>query len=218
VRKVKGARPYDGRSRQEQARSTRERVIEVARSAFLEKGYGATTVLAIAEGAGVSVETIYKGFGGKAGLVRAIHEHGLEGGGPTPAERRWDDMSASEPDARALVDQWGAFVAEVSPLVSPILLLVRSAAAAEPELASLLREIDEARLSRMKKNARVLRRRGFLREGVSVEAAAEIMWAYAAPELYDLLVVRRGWSPAELGTFVGEALKGALLPPRPRRP
>jgi AcrR family transcriptional regulator len=188
-------------------------VIDVARSEFLEKGYAATTILGIAQRAGVSVETVYKAFRGKAGLVRAIHQRGLEGRGATPAETRSDAMSADETDPRSLIDRWGAFVAEVSPLVSPILLLVRSAAVTEPELASLVREIDEARLTRMTTNARVLARRRFLRKGVSVEQAAEIMWAYTSPDLYDLLVVRRHWSSEALGAFVAEGLKAALLPP-----
>jgi len=211
VHKVKRSRRYEGRGRQEQARSTRERVVDVARAEFLEKGYAATTIVGIAQRAGVSVETVYKGFGGKAGLVRAIHERGLEGRGSTPAETRSDAMSASETDPRSIVDRWGGFVAEVSPLVSPILLLVRSAAATDPKLASLLREIDEARLTRMAENARMLRRRGFLRKGVSVDRAAEVMWAYTSPDLYDLLVVRRGWSPGTLGAFIAEGLAAALL-------
>jgi AcrR family transcriptional regulator len=212
VSEVKGARTYDGRGRQERARLTRERAIDVARAVFLEKGYGATTIAAIAEQAGVSVETIYKAFGGKPGLIRAIHERGLEGRGAVPAESRSDSTSSSERDPNAIIDKWGALVAEVSPLAAPILLLVRTAAAADDELSSLFREIDEARLSRMKRNAAVLKRRGFLRKGVTVDTAAEIMWAYTAPELYDLLVIRRGWSPEELGAFVAAALKAALLP------
>lgn len=209
--RVKKVRTYDASGRQEQARESRQRVIDVARASFLERGYGGTTIAAIAEAAGVSVETIYKGFGGKPGLVRAIHERGLEGDGSTPAERRSDAISASEEDPRTIVRAWGRLMAEVSPRVSPILLLVRAAAQAEPELASLLREIDERRLARMKQNARALARRGFLRKGVSVGEAAEIMWAYTSPELYDLFVVRRKWTPAKLGAFAAGALAASLL-------
>jgi AcrR family transcriptional regulator len=46
-----------------------------------------TTVRAIAAAAGVSADTIYKSFGVKPGLIRAIHDHALEGKGPIPAER-----------------------------------------------------------------------------------------------------------------------------------
>jgi AcrR family transcriptional regulator len=208
---VKKSRTYDARNRLEQARRSREAVLDVARSAFMKDGYANTTIAAIARTAGVSVETVYKSFGGKAGLVRALYERGLAGRGPRPAPDRSDAMSAREPDGRAIVRNWGVLMAEVSPLVSPILLLVRSAAEADAELASLLRESDELRLTRMRQNAGVLAERGFLREGVTVEKAAEVMWTYTAPELYELLVVRRGWTPEELGAFAARALEAALL-------
>jgi AcrR family transcriptional regulator len=210
--RVKNVRGYDASGRLEQAHRSREAIVEVARRAFLERGYAATTIGAVARGAGVSVETVYKGFGGKAGLVRALYERGLAGRGDTPATERSDAMSARESDPHAIVRAWGTFIAEVSPLVSPILLLVRAAAATDAELAALLRDSDDQRLARMRQNARKLAERGFLRKGTTVERAAEIMWGYASAELYDLFVLRRGWSPEQLGEFVADALAAALLP------
>jgi len=211
--RVKKNRPYDARGRVERARRSRETILETARAAFLAHGYEATTIAAVAESAGVSVETIYKAFGGKAGLVRAIFQRGLEGVGETPAEERSDAMSARENDPRDIVRKWGALAAEVAPLVSPILLLVRSAAATDRELADLLRESDEQRLARMQQNARVLAKRGFLRADVSVAAAAELMWAYTSPELYDLYVVRRGYSPKRFGELTANVFARGLLSP-----
>ena len=193
-------------------------IIEVARRAFLARGYAATTINSVALEAGVSVETIYKGFGGKSGLVRAIYRRGLAGRGDKPAPERSDAMSAREVDPRAIIRHWGALTAEVSPLVSPILLLVRSAATADPELAELLRESDDQRLARMRQNARMLADRRFLRKGVTVERSAEIMWAYTSPEFYDLLVVGRGWTPDRFGEFVASALAAALLPAQKSKP
>jgi hypothetical protein len=65
----------------------------------------------------------------------------------------------------------------------------------------------------MRHNAAVLGERGFLRADVSVDAAGDIMWACTSPELYELLVLRRGWSSTQFGDFVGRTLEGALLPP-----
>jgi hypothetical protein len=101
---------------------------------------------------------------------------------------------------------------EVAPRVAPILLLVRDAAA-DPEMARLQAELDEQRLTRMTHNAQTLARRGDLREGVSAEHAAELLWTYTAPELYELLVRKRGWTPQRFGDFVANALIAALLPP-----
>lgn len=208
--KVKRRR-YDARGRREKAESTRTRVLDVARAAFLANGYAATTLQEIASSADVSVETIHKAFGGKAGLVRALWARSLEGRGATPAPRRSDAMSAREEDGGAIVRGWGVLMAEVSPLVSPIVLLARAAAASDPALAQVVEESDAQRLERMRANARRLKDRGFLRKGVSVERAADIMWAWTSEQTYELFVVRRGWSPKELGTYVGEMMVSALL-------
>src|ERR1700682_5875253 len=93
---VKSPRRYDSRRRQQQARLSRKAVLETAQRLFLTRGYAATTIAAIADNADVAVETIYKAFGGKPGLVRAIWEQGLAGAGPVPAEQRSDDMRALE--------------------------------------------------------------------------------------------------------------------------
>ena len=52
----------------------------------------------------------------------------------------------SEPDPRAIIRGWGALTTEVAPRVAPILLLIRDAAAADPEMATLLAEMDDQRL------------------------------------------------------------------------
>jgi AcrR family transcriptional regulator len=210
---VKPRRRYDSARRAEQARQTRAAVIEAARLLFLRGGFAATTVAAIAAEAHVSVETIYKTFGGKAGLVRAVCEVALAGAGPVPAETRSDKLQLHEPDPRRIIRGWGELTVEVAPRIAPIMLLVRSAATADPEMAGLLAEIDAARLSRMTSNARNLGAAGHLRDDITVEEAGEVMWTYSSPELYELLVVTRGWLPERYGAFIAEAMIAALLPP-----
>src|SRR5450755_3477292 len=125
---VKPPRRYDSRRRQQQALRSRLDVLESARLLFLTRGYAATTIAEIADTADVSVEMIYKAFGGKPGLVRAIWEHGLAGVGPVPAEQRSDEMRALETDPRKIIQNWGILTSEVAPRVAPILLLIRTAA------------------------------------------------------------------------------------------
>lgn len=209
---VKPRRLYDSSRRRQQARRSHALVLDVARRLFLAAGYPATTLASIAEAADVSVETIHKAFGGKRGLVRAIWEQGLEGSGPIPAERRSDEMQVLEPDPRRVMRNWGAFTTELAPRAAPILLLIRSAAASDPEMASLLEEVAQARLDRMERNARRLLDRGHVREGVSLEEARDVLWIYSSPELYELLVLRRGWPLERYGRFVADGMIAALLP------
>jgi len=108
---VKSTRHYDSPVRRAQALKTQEAVLDAAHSRFLDTGYAATTIATIAREAGVSVDTIYKTFGGKAGLVRAIYERGLAGRGPAPAYQRSDEMRARETDPRVIMREWGALTA-----------------------------------------------------------------------------------------------------------
>jgi AcrR family transcriptional regulator len=212
---VKPRRRYDSARRAEQARQTRNAIIETARQLFLRDGFAGTTIAAIAAEARVSVETIYKAFGGKPGLVRAICTAALAGEGTVPAETRSDQLQLHEPDPRKIIRGWGELTVEVAPRISPIMLLVRSAAAADPEMAGLLAEVDAARLSRMTANASNLAAAGHLSPDITIEQAGEVMWMYSSPELYELLVLKRGWPSGRYGAFIAEAMIAALLPPEP---
>ncbi|MDQ3972891.1 MAG: TetR/AcrR family transcriptional regulator [Actinomycetota bacterium] len=217
MERVKSKRRYDASGRREQARRNREAVLNAAERQFLARGYAATTIAAIAGEAGVSVETIYKGFGGKSGLVRALYQRGLTGRGPIPAYQRSDEMRAQEGDPRTIMCKWGLLTAEVASVVSPIRLLMRSAAATDPEMAALLNASDADRLQRMRHHARFLQERGYLRGGVTVSAATDVLWTCSSVELYELLVLRRGWSLPRFAQFVTDLMIAQLLPDRSER-
>ncbi len=208
---VKPKRRYDSQRRQEQAQRTRTRVVEAAEQRFLRDGYAATTVASIAADAGVSADTIYKGFGGKPGLVRAVRDRALLGAGPVPAETRSDALQLSGASGREIIDGWGALTAEVAPRGAPIMLLMREAAASDSEAAALLDEMNADRLRRMTDNARRLHATGDVRRGLTVKDIADILWTYSSQELYELLVMQRGWSLRRYGRFVAEAMSAALL-------
>ena len=210
---VKATRRYESPRRAEQARQTRAAVTDAAKRLFLRDGFAATTVAAVAAEARVSVETIYKGFGGKPGLVRAICENELAGGDQRTRQ------PLTEPDPRTIIRGWGSLSAGVAPRVAPILLLLRAAAATDPAMAELQAEMDAGRLQRMTRNAIHLAEAGHLRDGLTAQHAAEIMWAYTSPELYEMLVLARGWPLQHYGDFIADAVTAALLPPAaPARP
>jgi AcrR family transcriptional regulator len=211
--KVKRARRYDSAGRREAAQRRRTAIIEAAGRLFVREGFAGTTIARIARDARVSEETVYKAFGNKIALVRAIRDKALAGDGPVHAERRSDRMQTTEHDPREIVRRWGVLTMEVAPRVAPMLLLVREAAASDPELARLQEEMDAARLTRMTHNARTLLDAGHLRKGVTLETAADVLWTYSSPELYELLVIRRGWSIERYGRFVADSMIAALLRP-----
>lgn len=205
-------RTYDASRRRQAAEASRRTILARARGLFLLQGFGATTIAEIAASSGVSAESIYKNFGGKAGLVRALHEQSLLGKGGPPAEQRSDLAQEATDDPRALMEQFGRFTAEVSPLAAPISLLIRDAAATgDADMASLMKDVDDARHRRMLHNARQLVARGLLRPGMSPEEAADIMFACTTPELFESLVLKRGWSAGQYGRFIASTLTANLL-------
>jgi AcrR family transcriptional regulator len=208
---VKQKRRYDASRRLATARRRREQMLDAAEARFLAQGFGATTVSEIAEDAGVALDTVYKAFGGKAGLVRAIRDRALAGEGAIPAERRSDALHTQQLDGRAIISAWGGFLAELAPRGAPIMLLIRDAAAHDPEAKVLLEETDDDRRRRMAQNARRLRDGGHLRRGVSVAQATDVLWTYSAAEFYELLVLRRGWSVKRYAAFAADAMIAALL-------
>ncbi len=209
---VKPKRRYDASGRQAQARRNRQAILDAAQRQFLHGGYAATTIAAIAREAGVSVETIYKAFGGKAGLVRAIYQRGLTGREPVPAFQRADAMRERETDPRTIMRNWGALTSEVSSAVSPILRLVRSAAASDPDMAALLAANNDTREQRARHHARFLQQRGYLRQGGTLAQATDILWTCTSDELYDLLVLQRGWSLPRFARFLADYMIATLLP------
>ena len=72
-------RAYNAERRREAAHRNRAAVLEACRDLLFRDGYQATTIRAVAERAGVSTETVYKTFGGKPGLVKALWDVTLAG-------------------------------------------------------------------------------------------------------------------------------------------
>jgi AcrR family transcriptional regulator len=208
---VKRRRRYDATSRRARAFHKQKAIVDAAERLFLRDGFQATTIPAVAAEAGVSQETIYKAFGSKTGLVRAIRERGLAGEGPVHAERRSNALQKEERDPRRVIEGWGRLTTEVAPKVMPILLLVAAGATTDAEMARLRQELDLARLTRMRRNARRLAHAGHLRAGMRPSQAADLLWACSSPELYDLLVRRRGWALPRYARFIVDVMIAGLL-------
>src|SRR3954471_15425884 len=160
-------RRYDSSRRTAQARQNRAAVLQAARQCFLDRGYAGTTLAEVAADAGVSVETIYKAFSNKAGLLKALFDTSVAGDDEaTPMEDR--DLIrgiVEEPDARRKVERYFDHLAVAKPRSAPIQLLARDAAAADTAAADVWRQIRQETLTAMTMFARNLAETGRL--GVS---------------------------------------------------
>jgi AcrR family transcriptional regulator len=210
---VKPRRRYDSSRRQEQARHNRWAVLQAARQLFLEHGFAATTMPAIASAAGVSVQTVYKAFGNKARLAKAVFDVAMAGDDePVPMLQRASLARArDEPDPRTKLRLYGEFLAEVAPRHVPVQLVIRDAATSDPEARVVWAELQAERLKGMTLFARALHDDGHLRPGISTNEARDVLWTCNSAELFQLLVLERGWPPKRYGRWVADALISALL-------
>jgi AcrR family transcriptional regulator len=206
-------RSYDSSGRQEQARRNRARIIDVALTLFVRDGYAGTTIPAIAGEAGVSVETVYKSFGNKAGLLKAVWDVTLVGDDePIPMDEREEVRSVmAEPDPKRKIELYAYFVPMIVGRVGPLALVIREAASGDPSAAAIETQIEEERLTGMRMFAQHLHDGGHLRSGVAVDMACDVLWTVTSPAMWDLLVLQRGWDAESFSRFIADSAIAVLL-------
>ena len=208
-------RKYDSTSRSEAAKTTRELIISSARAIFLEKGYAAATMPAIAMAAGTALDTVYATVGKKPALFRLLIEMAISGSDRAlPAEER-DYVRAirAETDATLKLRLYAAALGRIQPRLAPLIRILQDAASLDSELEALWETISQRRAGNMRLLAKDLSATGRLRSGLSESKAADIIWSMNSPEFYLLLVEQRGWSLKEYERWLGDAWIQLLLEP-----
>lgn len=111
--------------RQEARKARKNEIEQAALTLLVQKGYSATTMAAVAKAAGASFETLYKWYGDKHGLFRAIVEAN------TAALREMLAISStSVTDPLAALEEFGPKL--ISVLTSDAVVALNRAAAADP--------------------------------------------------------------------------------------
>jgi AcrR family transcriptional regulator len=212
MKKVK-KREYDSSSRKMAASVTRQTIVEAARETFLEKGYAATTMPAIAQAAGVALDTVYATVGKKPALFRLLIETAVSGsdGALPPEEREYVRAIRAETDAVKKLQIYAAALRRIQQQLAPLFRVLQGAAPLDPELGALWQSISERRAANMRVFAADIAATGRLRPTLSVEKTADIIWSLNSPELYLLLVEDRGWSPEEFENWQADAWVRLLL-------
>lgn len=206
-------RTYDAAGRQARSAETRQRIVDAARHLILTNGYRATTIAAVAAEADVSVDTVYELVGRKPVLLRELIEQAISGTdhAVTATERDYVKAMRAEPRPAIKLAIYARAVREVHSRMAPLFLALRDASSTEPEAHRVWEAISQRRAANMRTLVRDLRETGGLRPDVSVEDAADALWAMNSPELYVLLTADRGWSPRRFERWLADALCRLLL-------
>lgn len=208
-------RTYDGTARRRQAEATRARVVEAAAEVFLEHGYAGATIPAVADRAGVALQTVYRAAPGKSGLLAAAVTAAVAGGSARAAvvveERPAIRAIRDEPDPRRQLLLYAHTQPGIWSRVGPLLRVLAAAAESEPDLRALQADQDARRHAGLVSFTRLLHDRRTLRSGLSPERAADIIVTLGSFATYDSLVTAHGWSHHEYERWLADMLQHSLL-------
>jgi AcrR family transcriptional regulator len=214
-------RQYRSTKRAEQVELTRREILASAGTLFRARGYAGVSMPVIAHASGVAVETIYRAFGSKAGLFKAVVDAAVAGGSARaeiPVEERPVIRTLIEdPDPRRQVERYAATQPGIHRRSGPLLRALAGAAASDPELDALWHEIETSRLMGQGRFVGMLASRGALRQGLSVEEGRDGLWTLCSFAVYDMLVETRGWSVKRYERWLADRLTDLLLAPSPDR-
>ena len=185
-------RTYRSPRREEQAASTRRAVLRAARELFVSRGYPDTTVADVARKAKVSVDTLYASVGRKPQLLLAVHDMVLSSADePVAAEQR-DYVAAvrAAKGARAKLTTYAEALGRVFPHTVPLAESLRVAAQTDAECRKVWEGLNERRAANMLHFARELRETGELREELTDEEVAHLVWTTNSAEFYRLTTAR----------------------------
>jgi AcrR family transcriptional regulator len=192
--------------RQRQALETRRLIAEAAKGLFLERGYAATTMEAIAGGAGVAVSTVYAVFKNKRAILTEIRMTWHE----QTRAREINEEAAEQPDPGRRMEMVAHANRRQWEFGGTLVTIYKGAAAADREAAAELREALRGRRSALDRVVEGMEEA--LRPDLDVDRAAAILRALCQAEVYWELVEESGWSPDEYETWLSATLKQQLLP------
>ena len=206
-------RESDRKRGQARTRLARAAVVQAARTLFLERGYGATTIEAISALADVPAATVYRLFASKRGILKALLDVSIAGDDEAVplADRPQVRTLLADPDPRAQLAGFVTIAANVNSRVAPIYRILVSAAGSDPDTVALLDELTHQRQEGQRLIARSLVRAGAMRADLRERDAADIIHALVSPEVYRLLVVDRRWKPERYQRWLTAVLSDQLL-------
>jgi AcrR family transcriptional regulator len=213
---VNGAQPrrrYQSPAREDAARRTRQAIVDAAQSLFLERGYLSTSLVDIANAAGVARPTVFAAFGSKPALLRQVLDQALAGDDEpvAVADRPWFQPVWQATTGEAVLLAYADVCVIIARRAARLFEAVRRAADHAPEVAELWNTLQANRLAGAKMVVGQAASLGALSPGLTEKAATDALWVFNDPALYAALVLERGWSQTRFRDWLAHRMQDALL-------
>lgn len=189
-----------------QAEATRRLILASARKLMAVRGYGATTMEAIARDAGVAVQTVYANFGTKRAIVLGLFELGQSEGDLLEIAGRF----AAETEPGRMLRLAAAYQRRFYADGGDVIKIIYGAGASDPQIAKLEKPADDETRERCARIVRGWAAAGRLREGMSQREAVDVLFTLVDPVVFQRLVTKSGWTPEQYETWLVMACEALL--------
>jgi AcrR family transcriptional regulator len=210
-------RRYDNSRRRAQARDTRLRILEAAKALFIEHGYPATTLEAIADTADTSLPTLYRLFSSKRALLKGVLDISF-GGDDQPiafGDRPEVQAALAQTDPEALIRAFARIGRDFMQRSSAIMYVLATAAQVDADAAQLMEEIRLQRHTGQSRIVAALSARGALDPSLGFSEAVDTAYLALSPDAHRILTVERGWTADQYEQWLVRALRVLLRPEPP---
>lgn len=198
-------RRYDSPLRARQAAETRARIITAATELFTSRGWAGTGMRDVARQAGVAVETLYSHHPSKRALFDAVVDQAVVGDdAPVAVADRPEFLAIGRGRRPARIAAAAKVARDVHERTAPFARLIREAATADPEIATVLDATRE-------------RQRADVAAGIELvlgrpptDHERDGVWAILSPEVFLLLAQESGWSADQYEAWLASTLAQVL--------
>ncbi|MFE9322520.1 TetR/AcrR family transcriptional regulator [Nocardia sp. NPDC052278] len=197
----------------QKSRETRRRILTAAGELFTERGYGNTSLQDVADRAGVAVQTIYFTFRNKRNMLKELVDVTVAGDEESLAtmDRPWFHQAMNTRTAGEHLQAHVEGVTTILGRVAPIIEVLHTAAAIEPELDTLRQQGLEQRYLVQETAARAMLGKPEAAANMTVDRAADILFGILSPELYLLFVRDRSWPVSQWRQWAHTTLSAQLV-------
>jgi AcrR family transcriptional regulator len=199
--------------REARARQTRQHVLAAASTLFVADGYGATSIQAIADEAGVAVQTVYAVFGNKRSILAELLDVAIAGDDEQVSinERTWMEAVFTAPTAEARLRGYAAAVRSINGRAGDLFGVLEVAAGIDSDLVDLATTTEQRRRAGARSVIDSVGSVGQLRPELSDDEAVDVLWLLNSGAVFRQLVRRAGWSPDSYQAWLASAMVRELL-------
>ena len=201
--------------RNQRAARTRRAIIAAATEEFRSSGYHGATMSAIAERAGVAVQTVYFVFHTKPALLTAAIDSAVMGEvDPVPPEQTlWWQEGITTLDGPRAIELFITNVSEINMRAATLDRVALAASTTGPELVDLIEYDKSLRTQGFRSYIDALAARGLLRDGSDPAEATDVLLTLAGADVFLNLTEERGWTVKRYVAWTTDALCLLLLRP-----